>query len=74
MSISVYMLCGWEGVRHWITADLDDRSEESTWNVAPRERSWKTREGKRRGRQILSAVLGDTGENGEEAIILIDNS
>lgn len=49
-------------------AHLEDRSEESTWNVAPRERSWKTREGKRRGRQILSAGLGDTEENREEAI------
>lgn len=49
-------------------AHLEDRSEESTWIVAPRERSWKAREGKRPGRQILSAVLGDTGENGEKAI------
>lgn len=49
-------------------ARLEGRSEESTWNVAPRERRWKTREGKRCGRQILNAVLGDIRENGEEAI------
>lgn len=50
------------------TARLEGRSEESTWNVAAREKSWKTREGKRCGRQILNAVLGDIRENGEEAI------
>lgn len=50
-------------------AHLEDRSKESTWNVFPKgEKSWKMREDKRHGRQILSAVLGDTPENGEEAM------